>query len=404
MQHLADCTFKLTEDSHWISQLFEDGQSLKRQLGSNNVFDFSIGNPLGNPPARVHKAIIELLRSNNPRMHGYTPNQGLPEVRRWVANQLNSKGRNHLVNFSEKEVILTSGAAGGLNVCLRTLIDPLDEVLVPSPFFLDYKFYINNYGGVFKPVPTTPSFNLDLSAIEAAINSKTRIVLINSPNNPTGTVYSEDEIASLAALLREKSNKLGHHIFLISDEPYRNIIYDKKETASIFNHYEQSIVITSRSKDLALAGERIGYIVVDPRCASSGTLIKALVVAQRTLGFINAPALMQRILPLIDDELADISVYQENRDILFEQLSKLGFECIKPDGAFFLFPKVPSGDDQSFVKAARKHRILLLPGTAFGAAGYFRLSFCIETQQIKNSLTAFSKLADDYFGQTITGK
>jgi len=326
-------------------------------------------------------------------MHRYMSNAGYPETRRAVAEVLAEESG---LEFTEANIVMTVGAGGALNVVLKTLLDPGDEVIILSPFFVEYKFYIDNHGGVIKEAPTTEDFQLDIEAIEAAVSPKTKAVIINSPNNPTGVIYDALSLEKLGNMLKKKEAEYGTDIYVISDEPYAKISYDGIKVPSVFKYIDNSIVVTSHSKDLALPGERIGYLAVSPRVKNLSLVMEGMAFANRTLGFVNAPALMQRLVTHLQKESVNIAEYQEKRDILYDNLTEMGFEMVKPVGAFYLFPKSPVPDDVSFVKAAQKHNLLLVPGSGFGKPGYFRISYCIDKQVILNSLPAFRKLATEF--------
>jgi len=363
---------------------------LRKLHGPENVYDFTLGNPNVEPPTAFKEALKKLALDPVPGMHRYMSNAGYPETRRAVAEAL--AGQTSLT-FNENHIVMTCGAGGALNVVLKTLLDQGDEVIILSPFFVEYKFYIDNHGGVSKTVHTTAEFKLDLNAIGEAITSRTKAIIINSPNNPTGVVYDAASLAGLGRLLEARERELGHPIFIISDEPYAKIVYDDITVPSVFNYIKNSIAVTSHSKDLALPGERIGYIAVSPKAEDIGLLMEGLVFCNRTLGFVNAPALMQRLVAGLQHESVDIAEYQEKRELLYNELTALGFKMVKPQGAFYLFPKSPLPDDVEFVKAAQKYNILLVPGSGFGAPGFFRISYCIDKQIIVNSLPAFKALA-----------
>lgn len=374
----------------WIRKMFEEGERLRKLHGPENVYDFTLGNPNVEPPTAFKEALKKLALDPVPGMHRYMSNAGYPETRRAIAEAL--AGQAHLP-FNENHIVMTCGAGGALNVVLKTLLDQGDEVIILSPFFVEYKFYIDNHGGVSKVVQTTAEFKLDLNAIGEALTSRTKAIIINSPNNPTGVVYDAASLTGLGKLLENREKELGHPIFIISDEPYAKIVYDDITVPSVFSHIKNSIAVTSHSKDLALPGERIGYIAVSPKAEDIGLLMEGLVFCNRTLGFVNAPALMQRLVAGLQHESVDIAEYQAKRDLLYYELTALGFKMVKPQGAFYLFPKSPLPDDVEFVKAAQKYNILLVPGSGFGAPGFFRISYCIDKQIIINSLPAFKVLA-----------
>ena len=374
--------------SSWIRKMFEEGARLKREHGAANVFDFSLGNPNLDPRKSVKDAIAAAAADNTPGIHGYMPNAGLPAVRVAVAAEIR---RREGLDINEHSIVMTVGAGGALNVTLKTLLNRDDEVVIPKPFFVEYLFYVDNHGGKPVLVETAADFSLDLQAIEAAISEKTAAVLINSPNNPTGKVYSENEIRELGKLLERKSAEVGRSIVLISDEPYRGITYDGVTVPSILTAYKNSIVATSFSKDLSLPGERLGYIAMNPRMENAAMTMDGLVLSNRILGFVNAPALIQRAVTTVLGDLVDVSVYKRRRDRLYEALTSFGYECVKPQGAFYLFPKSPLEDDISFVAALQKKLILTVPGTGFGGPGYFRIAYCVSDETIEGSLKGFEE-------------
>ena len=374
--------------SSWIRKMFEEGARLKKQHGAQNVYDFSLGNPNLEPSKAVKQAMINAASDPRPGIHGYMPNAGFPEVRAAVAERVQT---DEGAQISENEIVMTVGAGGGLNVVLKTLLNPGDEVICPKPFFVEYVFYADNHGGKAVQVPTKPDFSLDLEAIEQAFTSKTAAVLINSPNNPTGRVYSEREIAGLAALLEKKSKEIGRTVVLVSDEPYRGITYDGAVVPSILKAYPHSIVVTSFSKDLSLAGERLGYIAVSPRMDNLPLTMDGLVLCNRILGFVNAPALIQRTVKDALRDVVDVSVYKRRRDRLYEALTGFGYECVKPEGAFYLFPKAPIEDDVAFVGLLQQKLILVVPGTGFGGPGHFRISYCVSDETIEGALRGFEE-------------
>lgn len=372
----------------WIRKMFEEGARLKKEHGDNNVFDFSLGNPNVEPTKGVKEALVGAASDTTPGIHAYMPNAGFPAVRAAVARRISE---DEGLNLTENHVVMTVGAGGALNVVLKTILNPGDEVVVPKPFFVEYVFYADNHGGKAVLVPTRDDFSLDLKAIEEAITPKTAAVLINSPNNPTGKVYSEDEIRGLSELLVRKNAEIGRTIVLISDEPYRGITYDGVTVPSILKSYPNSLVVTSFSKDLSIPGERLGYIAMSPKMEEPGLTMDGLVLSNRILGFVNAPALMQRAVMDHLRDLVDVSIYRRRRDRLFDALTGFGYECVKPEGAFYLFPKSPLEDDVAFVNHLQKKLILAVPGTGFGGPGYFRLAYCVSDETIEGSLKGFEE-------------
>ena len=381
------------EKSSWIRKMFEKGLELKQQYGPENVFDFSLGNPNVEPPTEFFETLERIVRERTPGAHAYMSNAGFPETRAAVAAFISSEQD---VALSEKHVIMSTGAGGGLNVLFRTLLDPGDEVLVPAPFFVEYLFYADNHNASCKLVDTTDEFSLDLHGIERAITDKTKIVMVNSPNNPTGRVYGPAEIAELGRLVEEKSREYGREIYLVSDEPYRKIVYDGMTVPSILKACDNSIVVTSYSKDLSLAGERLGFIAVNPALSPLDATLNGLIFSTRTLGFVNAPALMQRVTAQLQGVSVEPGEYRRKRDMLCDMLGDLGYRFVKPEGAFYLFPKSPI-DDVEFVKELQAERILVVPGSGFGRAGHFRISYCVADVVIERSQEGFERVAAKYF-------
>ncbi|BCO08328.1 aspartate aminotransferase [Desulfolithobacter dissulfuricans] len=375
------------EKSSWIRKMFEEGARMKAEFGDEKVFDFSLGNPDVPPPPRFTEVLRELVEEDRPGMHAYMPNGGLPWVREALAAKLSQEQG---VEIGAGEVLMTCGAAGALNVVMKALLDPGDEVIILSPFFVEYNFYVDNHGGQTKIVPTDEEFCLDLGAIEAALSEKTKAVLINSPNNPTGQVYSRESLAALGRLLDEAGEKFCTTIYLISDEPYRKIVFDDCEVPSIMEATDNSIVVSSYSKDLSLPGERIGYLAVHPEIFEKTMLLDALTLANRILGFVNAPALMQRVVERLQDETVDTSIYARRREIFCRVLDEAGFEYVRPRGAFYLFPKTPI-DDVEFCGLLQEEKILAVPGRGFGAPGYIRLAFCVPDDVIERSADGFKR-------------
>jgi aspartate aminotransferase len=379
--------------SSWIRKMFEEGIARKAKFGAENVFDFSLGNPNLEPPVRFKELIRELAGDQRPGLHGYMPNAGLAESRKAVADYLS---RNNPQTFSPDDVVMTVGAGGGLNVVLKTLLDPGDEVIIPCPYFAEYNFYLDNHLGVRVIVKTNPDFSLDLSSIEKAITEKTKAVLINSPNNPTGKVYTRETLKALGELLGVSSRKLGKPIYLISDEPYRKIVYDGLTVPSVFDAYRESFVVTSFSKDLSVPGERIGYAAVHPDIPDKGTIMGGMILCNRILGYVNAPAFMQRAVARLLEDSVDISLYQKKRDMLCNGLRDCGYEIEKPGGAFYLFPKTPIEDDVAFVKALQEENIITVPGTGFQGPGHMRIAYCVDDRTIEKSLPGFERVMRKY--------
>ncbi len=376
------------EKSSWIRKMFEEGAKRKAEFGADNVYDFSLGNPNLEPPPELGRVLEELARDTTPGQHAYMPNAGFVETRQAVADFLN--GFND-AKFSPEEIVMTVGAGGALNVVMKTILNPGEEIIIPKPYFVEYNFYLDNHQGVPKIVQTKPDFSFDFDAISEAVNEKTRAILINSPNNPTGKVYGENDLKQLAELMTRFSNKFGQPIYLISDEPYRKIAYDGIEVPSVFNVYEESFVVTSFSKDLSLPGERIGYAAAHPDMSDKGMILAGMVLCNRILGFVNAPAFMQRAIAQLLHHSVDISLYQKKRDALSDALLSMGYQLVKPEGAFYLFPKAPIEDDVAFVAALQKENILTVPGTGFGGPGHFRIAYCVSDQVIEKSLPGFER-------------
>ncbi len=381
------------ENSSWIRKMFEEGAKRKAEFGDDNVFDFSLGNPNLEPPSEFKQIIKDLVTSSAEGQHAYMPNAGYEDTRRAVADYL-SKNNNQ--TFSPRDIVMTVGAAGAMNVVLKTILNPGDEVIIPRPYFMEYDFYVDNHQGVKKAVPTKDDFSLDLEAIGEAVTARTKALLINSPNNPTGRIYSKAQLDSLGRLLKEHSDRLGRPIYLISDEPYRKIAYDGVAVPSIFNAYSESFVVNSFSKDLSLAGERIGYAAINPDISDRDVLVAGLVLCNRIIGFVNAPALMQRVVSGLLEVSVDVSIYQRKRDMLFEALSSFGYEITRPEGAFYLFPKSPIQDDVEFVSALQEENILTVPGRGLGGPGHFRIAYCVPDRVIERSLPAFERAIKRY--------
>ena len=391
MNVISDKIDLFLNKASWIRKMFEEGDRLRQIHGADQVYDFTLGNPVTEPPAAFHRKLKALAENPLPGMHRYMHNAGYPETRRAVAAVLTEDSG---LNIGPEQIIMTTGAGGGLNVILKSILNPGDEVIVLAPYFVEYRFYIDNHNGVIREVDTTTNFMPNLAAIAAAINSKTRAIIINSPNNPTGVVYPAEIIAALGQLATAKSQVFERPIYVISDEPYAKITYDVP-VPHVFKTIDNAILVTSHSKDLALPGERIGYIAVSPKINQVKLLIAAMVFCNRTLGFVNAPALAQHLVTGLQRESVDILAYRQKRDLLYNHLVALGFEIVKPQGAFYLFPKSPLADDLEFAKIALKHNILVVPGTGFGKPGYFRLAYCVDQAMLENSLPAWSALASE---------
>ncbi len=387
----------MVANSSAIRAMFEEGNRLAKIYGAENVFDFSLGNPNVPAPKAVKESIIEILNEEDPVvLHGYTnSNAGYEDVRKAVAESLNQRFQT---SFAAKNIVMTVGAAGGLNVALKILLNPGDEVIVFAPYFGEYRSYTANFDGVLVAIsPDTETFQPKLDEFESKITEKTKAVIVNTPNNPTGVVYSEETIQKMAAIMEAKQKEFGTDIYLISDEPYRELAYDGVEVPYLTKYYANTIVGYSFSKSLSLPGERIGYLVIPDEAADSGDLIAAASVATRILGFVNAPTLQQKMVVKCLNEQTDISYYDRNREALYNGLSECGFTCIKPEGAFYLFVKSPVENEKEFCEAAKKYNILIVPGTSFGCPGYVRMAYCVSYETIVNSLPKFKELAKEYF-------
>ena len=379
--------------SSWIRKMFEEGERLRHEFGADKIYDFTLGNPDVEPPESFSRELLALAQNPLPGMHRYMNNAGYAETRSAVAEKISMDAG---LTVPTDNIIMTCGAGGALNVVLKTILNHGEEVIILAPYFVEYKFYIDNHGGVPVEVWTNhDTFQLDIDAIEKAITAKTRAIIICSPNNPTGVIYPANSLKRLGDVLKKIHEKNGHLIYVISDEPYARIAFDGLHVPNIFPLVESSIIVTSHSKDLALPGERIGYLAANPRMATAGQFIEGAVFSNRVLGFVNAPALMQRLVAKLQNESVDISSYQVKRDLLVNELSGMGFAMVKPDGAFYIFPKSPLADDVEFVKLAQKHHILLVPGAGFGAPGFFRIAYCFDIGIIERSLPAWSALAKE---------
>lgn len=385
------------QGSSVIRAMFEEGKKLAAIYGEDKVFDFSLGNPNVPAPAQVNQAIKDIVNEElSVMVHGYMSNSGYEDVRAVIADSLN---RRFDTRFRQENIVMTVGAAGGLNVILKSLLNPEDEVIVFAPFFGEYRAYVGNYDGKLLVVPAdTKDFQLNLKAFETMITSKTKAVIINNPNNPTGVLYSEQTIKNLAEIMNRKQKEYGTEIFLISDEPYRELVYDGAEAVYLPKYYDNTIVAYSYSKSLSLPGERIGYLVIPDEAVDSEEIQSAANVATRILGFVNAPSLMQRVIGRCVKAgiTTDIAPYDRNRKLLYDNLKRMGFECVRPEGAFYLFVKTPTKDEMEFVNAAKKYNVLLVPGSAFQCPGYVRISYCVSEDTIRNSLPEFKKLAEEF--------
>ncbi len=379
------------EGASWIRKMFEEGAALRKQHGDENVYDFTLGNPNTEPPKQLHQELLKIAQTPVPGMHRYMNNAGYDETRAAVATVINE---NCDQEVTKNHVVMTCGAGAALNVVLKTLLNPGDEVIILTPWFVEYKFYIDNQGGIPVEVVTYDNFQPDLDAIACAINSRTKAIIINSPNNPTGVIYPQSTIEKLGDLLQEKEAEFGTSIVAISDEPYAKISFGEPVPA-VFNAIKNSVIVTSHSKDLALPGDRIGYLAANPAMDQIDLFMQGTIFCNRVLGFVNAPALMQRLVTNLQRVSVDISKYRQKRDLLYNKLTELGFEMVKPGGGFYLFPKSPIADEMEFIRIAQKYRILLVPGTGFGTPGFFRIAYCVDTSMIERSLPIWEKLAQE---------
>ncbi|MCX7027418.1 MAG: pyridoxal phosphate-dependent aminotransferase [Spirochaetes bacterium] len=380
-----------------IRKMFEEGTRLKAIYGADKVFDFSLGNP-NVPPPDIFKATLKaVVEADDPDLHSYMPNAGLPATRAAIAARLAAEQK---VPVQAKHIVVTCGAAGALNIVFKVLLEPGDEVLVSAPYFVEYGFIADNHGGKLKVAPTKSDFSLDVEALEAAMGPRTKIVLVNTPNNPTGKIYSAGSLEALAAAMKKAGSRYGRTIYLVSDEPYRKLAYDGAFVASPLASCPDSIVVTSYSKELSLPGERIGFAAVNPEADDLDALMGALALANRILGFVNAPSLMQKVIVrLIDQEgrdkgipaCVDVSIYQRKRDLLAAGLKAAGYEFFLPEGAFYLFPKIPIVDDNAFLDLLKAENILVVSGAGFGAPGYFRIAYCVEDKVIQGAMPGFAR-------------
>jgi aspartate aminotransferase len=376
------------ENGSMIRKMFEEGARLKKIHGADRVFDFSLGNPNLPPPKALKERLRAVVEADEPGLHAYMPNAGLAETRDAIAARV---GADQGVALGGAQVIVTCGAAGALNIILKALLDPGDEVLVSSPYFVEYGFIADNHGGVLKSVPSAPDFSLDLGALEAAMGPRTKVVLVNTPNNPTGRIYSAGSLVGLAEILSRKGREHGRAIYLVSDEPYRKIAYGGARVPSVLASYANSIVATSYSKDLSLPGERIGYAAVNPAADDLEALMGALALSNRILGYVNAPSLMQRVIAGIGDACVDVSLYEAKRDLLAAGLRSAGYDFILPEGAFYLFVRIPARDEAGFIDLLKEENILVVPGSAFGTPGWFRIAYCVDDAVIRGAMPGFGR-------------
>lgn len=377
-----------------IRAMFLEGKEMAAKIGAENVYDFSLGNPMTPVPAEYNQAIIDAVQTESSlELHGYMDNAGYPETRKTVADNLNKRFGT---DFEGKHITMTVGAAGALNIVFKAILDPGDEVLALAPYFGEYRGYVANHQGVLKEVaPNTDTFQPDFEDLKDKITEKTKAVIINNPVNPTGVVYSEETIQTIAGIMDEKQKSYGHEIYMVSDEPYRELVYDGNQVPFLTKYYDNTFVTYSFSKSLSIPGERIGYVAVSPTMADCEQACSALSVANRILGFVNAPSLMQKALTQAIDATTDVAYYDRNRKLIYDKLIELGFTCAKPQGAFYLFIKSPCADEKEFVQKAKEHHILLVGGTTFSCPGYVRLAYCVSYEMIERSLPAFEKLAKE---------
>ena len=397
MRHkmIAKKMVKYVEGSSVTRAMFEEGKNMAAKFGAENVFDFSLGNPSVEPPKEVNEAFIHIVQRESPnKLHGYMNNSGYEQVRETIAKSLNKRFGTA---FSQDNIVMTVGAAGGLNVILKTLIDPGDEVIAFAPYFGEYNNYVANFDGKMVVIsPNIPTFQPNIDEFAEKITSKTKAVIINTPNNPTGVVYSEEMIKKLAVVLEEKQKEFGSAIYIISDEPYRELVYDGVDVPYLTKYYANTIVGYSYSKSLSLPGERIGYLVIPNEVDDYENVICAANVANRILGFVNAPSLQQMVAAECIDTATDVTIYDTNRRLLYDNLTEMGFSCVKPEGTFYLWVKVMGDDEGKFIEAAKKLNILIVPGSSYMCPGYARIAFCVDTEMIKRSLPAFRKLAESF--------
>lgn len=385
---------KYVENNSAVRAMFEEGNILREKYGAENVYDFSLGNPNVPVPDEVNQAIIELAEANEPGLHGYMNNAGFEDVREAIAQSINKRFGTA---FGARNLIMTVGAASGLNIVLKAILDPGDEVITFAPYFVEYGNYVSNFDGVIVEVePDTETFQPNLDAFEGKITEKTKAVIVNNPHNPTGVVLSEETVRRLAAILESKQKEFGTVIYLISDEPYRELAYDGVEVPYLTKYYDNTLVGYSYSKSLSLPGERIGYVVIPDEADGAEELFEAATIANRILGSVNAPSLMQKVIARCLDCTVDLEYYDRNRRTLYEGLQKVGLECVKPQGAFYLFVKSPVPDEKAFVAKAKEYNILVVPGSSFACPGYVRLAYCVSYETIVNSLPMFERLMENY--------
>ena len=376
------------QESSWIRRMFEEGMELKTIHGAENVFDLSLGNPLLEPPPEFKQALADIANEPDSGLHRYMPNPGFMETRAAVADAITEESGTR---FAPSDIIMTVGAAGAINIALRALLDPGDEVIIIAPYFAEYIFYVQHANGVYREAKSMPDFTPDFDSLASLMNERTRAIIINSPNNPSGVIYPSAAIAQLSEIVQAAETRYGTEIYIITDEPYRKLIYTDTAYPFVFEHHPRTIVATSHSKDLGLAGERIGYLAVNPADPGKTDLLDASIFMLRTLGFVNAPAIMQRVVANLQHASVDISEYRRKRDIIYSGLTKIGYETNLPDGGFYLFPKSPLLDDTAFVDLLKSKLVLVVPGVGFGMGGYFRASYCVEDRILQGSLDGFAE-------------
>lgn len=377
------------EKASWIRRMFEYGHEMKKKYGEKNVFDLTLGNPMVEPPPAFKKRLVEAVASDEKGMHRYMPNTGYETTRKAVAESLDG---DWSIGLESRHVIMTVGAAGALNVAVKALVDPEDEIMIMAPYFPEYRFYANNHRAKERIIETTSDFQLDIDEIKNNLNSRTKIIILNSPNNPTGVIYPKKAYEDLAQCLDEHEKETGRAVYIISDEPYRKIVYGNKRAPSPMEVCRNTILCTSHSKDLGIPGERIGYAVVRPGCKEEEKLFNAMAFCNRTLGFVNAPALMQKVVEGLQNDSIDMEIYRRKKDRLLRALEKAKIRCSQPQGAFYLFPESPEEDDKEFVKKLAARRVLAVPGSGFGRPGYFRLSFCCDDHTVEGAAQVLETL------------
>lgn len=376
------------EKASWIRKMFEEGLLMKKEFGEENVLDFSLGNPLIEPPEELFEQLGRMAKERGKGLHRYMPNTGFTEARQAVANRLSLETE---LPFTTSHIVMTCGAAGGLNVAIKTIADPGDEILLLAPYFAEYLFYAENHGAVPVIVETDEEFLPDVGTIEKSLTPKTRAIIVNSPNNPTGRIYGEAFYRDLGNLLKKSEEKNGRTIYLLTDDPYQKLVYDGLKPPSAFKFVPNCISITSHSKDLSIPGERIGHLAVSPLCAGAVEIIDGAAFCNRTLGFVNAPALAQRLVMGLQSLAIEVKDYEFKRNLFYNSLKEIGYEIHKPEGAFYLFPKSPLPDDVFFVKILQQKKILTVPGSGFGRPGYFRIAYCVKDDTIRSALERFGE-------------